>query len=76
MATKVLTEIMEALVQEKNLKINELREEAFRLYFNLRPELNNSLTPPLFLLVFSNVLSLRYTQSGNILFCPLISSLL
>jgi len=39
MATKVLTEIMEALVQEKNLKINELREEAFRLYFNLRPEL-------------------------------------
>ena len=75
MATKVLTEIMEALVQEKNLNINELKEEAFRLYFNLRPELNNSLTPPLFFF-FSNVLSLRYIQSGNILFCPPISSLL
>jgi hypothetical protein len=72
----VLTEIMEALVQEKNLKINELRKEAFRLYSNLRPELNNSLTLPLFLLVFSNVLSLRYIQSGNTFFCPPISSLL
>ena len=39
MKTKILTEIAEVLIKEKELNIDEVREEAFRLYFNLRPEL-------------------------------------
>jgi len=30
---------MEVLVQEEKINIDEVKEEAFRLYFNLRPEL-------------------------------------
>jgi predicted HTH domain antitoxin len=34
-----LTEILENLAEEKKVNIEEAREEALRIYFNLRPEL-------------------------------------
>ena len=39
MNEKILGELLEGLAEEKKLNIGELREEAFRLYFNLKPEL-------------------------------------
>jgi len=39
MNEKTLGELLEGLAEEKKLNISELREEAFRLYFNLKPEL-------------------------------------
>lgn len=38
MKGKILTELVEVLAQEKKLNLDDVREEAFRLYFNLRPE--------------------------------------